>query len=334
MQKTRCRNDALKDSIELLDEIKCVLQEVIEGENLTDSCRNHNLDYMRIRRFIMGTNRFYVDNRFTIDTCDIDFPVEDGYHRLYRKIFSLPAKQRINLPKDLRESIDFIIDTQLTPIQADILTNRFAVHGVEEAKTMKYLAYKHNIRESRVRDIEIKALRICRAGSNSSIIRDGMSKHLEDVSNKKFIAARKKAGEEQRAAAERKSIEEFYESYLNGLSNSEKEVWDAIMHNLNSRRIYDLDRDVLSSRAFNALKAIPSQYDDPDHYTQFPYDTHSYITLGELILLTDDKILSLHSCGKATTKEIGEAIESIIHEYGIPYTREEFLDAYKKYCEG
>jgi hypothetical protein len=85
-ERTRCNDEVLQSTIEVLNSIIEALQDTISnGKSLGESCRERNLLYKKVRSLVMGISSYNI--LINENLKEIVLPEEDGYEKLYREIF-------------------------------------------------------------------------------------------------------------------------------------------------------------------------------------------------------------------------------------------------------
>jgi RNA polymerase sigma factor (sigma-70 family) len=208
-ERTRCNDEVLQSTIEVLNSIIEALQDTVNnGKSLGESCRERNLLYKKVRSLVMGISSYNI--LINENLKEIELPEEDGYEKLYREIFNLSKSDNFSFPVDLKETIDIVIDNALTEREKKILSMRYALGEFEYDSTFEEIGKVFNVNKERIRQIVLKAIRKLRNPKRSKVIRDGIASYKEATRENEIIA---EAAKEKRIA----KMQEFKEQVKNGL---------------------------------------------------------------------------------------------------------------------
>lgn len=186
--RTLLTNELLNQKIAIFKDIVICLEEIAKqpekgGVPATSICLSHGVNFLVLRRLInfKEIDKIRIDS--VIDHHDIEIK-DNPFERLYRAIFGLSENDAINYPNDLEESTEYSLDAYLSTREADVLKYRFGLY--DYSKTLEEIGEMFNLSKSRVRQIEIKALRKLRGNKSSMIIKDGLNEYEKEKAEKEL----------------------------------------------------------------------------------------------------------------------------------------------------
>lgn len=275
--RTIFTNEELKKKREDLLRIADALQEMIDTPDLSMSeCfRTAGLKYITTRRLLD-----------TLGRVDVSVPRGRGNERptvekaspeelLYRVVF---GANEIRLPDDYKETVRYVMDTELNSRERTVILGRLGFHGI--IQTLQELGDEFKVTKEGIRKIESKALRKMRANPTRTLLQLG----LIDYQKRLKIAEKQK--EEKKSLNRWKNVSRMEEPEIIQSFLFDKEYY-----------IHVSEED-LSSRATNALRRA------------------FCFTLFDLYSMTAKEIYSVRNLGVSSIREIGDTLNKIAAEHG------------------
>lgn len=276
------RIDDLKKVIEILT----ILRDNPEiGEKKL--CEKHGMSFTRYRKYAYDTDWFGQTRSANSEETSAEKmrsiqPTLSWYHRLWCKLMGLKYRDVAVCPTDIDETIEFLINTKLSPREGDIIRKRY-----EDNMTLFDIGHEFGITGDRVGQIEARAilkLKSCRGwlkmGMNHWVpvlkIQQRIEENFEIAVTHRVLAALDK-----RIPSLRKFIND-------GIKNE-------IAEQVRANQDIPIENMELSVRSFNCLKRA------------------GITTIDELRQMTVSDLMHIRELGKGCVREI----ERKLDEYGF-----------------
>lgn len=300
-------NERLENALKMFKDIESCIQDIlaepegIKGKAMTTICQEHGIDYLNLRKILSLSSfqNIYTDKVITAD--EIELPEMDPWEKLFRAVFGINKSEPIELPVDIKESIQYVMNQCLTDREQKILNARFGLieefDGDPTPMTLEDVGEKMSVTRDRIRQIEAKAIRKLRHPEKSKLLRDGMIKTKELEAIKEMTL--KRAKEESEKRLKEYEVEVENKNYnIDGV-----DIPDLIIA-LKQRNIAELD---LTVRTFNALLR------------------HNIRTIYDLVVIEDYEFRRrIRNLGKVSQKEVIEKLNQYLCKFNT--TRDELRE--------
>ena len=291
-------NERLENALKMLNDVESCIQDIlaepegIKGKAMTTICREHGIDYLNLRKVLSLSSfqNIYTDKVITAD--EIELPEMDPWEKLFRAVFGINKLEPIELPVDIKESTQYIMNQCLTDREQKILNARFGF--IEEfdrdptPMSLEDIGEKMGVTRNRIRQIEAKALRKLRYPSRAKILRDGLIKFKE-------TEAIKEAEIEMETAEAKRRVEEF-KRQLEDSGNNSNGMLNLVVEVLKRNKLDTLNLPV---RAYNALWRAGKN------------------TVYDVVTTPDSKLVGIRNIGRCSYYIIKTSLNEYLDKFGV-----------------
>lgn len=291
-------NERLENALKMFNDIESCIQDIlaepegIKGKAMTTICREHGIDYLNLRKVLSLSSfqNIYIDKVITAD--EIELPEMDPWEKLFRAVFGINKSEPIELPVDIKESIQYTMDQCLTDREKKVLNVRFGLieefDGDPTPMILEDVGEKMSVTRNRIRQIEAKAIRKLRHPSRAKILRDGLTKFKETEAVKLAEIEMEKAEAKKRVEEFKKQLEERRQN-VDGMS----ELVEVLKKD-------KLDALNLPVRAYNAL-----------------IRTRKIKTVYDVVTTPDSELVRIRNLGRCSYHILKTALNDYLNEFGV-----------------
>lgn len=228
--------EILKEKADYYKKLSKICEESLKSNNITAACKKEEFPVREFRNRVLDNTKSKVKTISKEYYETIKKDIMSPEEKIYRAIFLVPDDEDFDLPnipdEELEQTVEFVINS-LEYRDRDIIVGRFFNN-----KTLKELSEEFGITQSRVAQLENKALRRLRHPKRARIL--VLGKNKSDIRDKRINEMQNQLNE--------------YETRIDEIKNElklKKEELERI-----DRTVYHQDIEVLnlSVRAYNYLK--------------------------------------------------------------------------------
>lgn len=290
-------NERLENALKIFKDIESCIQDILEepegikGKAMTTICQEHGIDYLNLRKILSLSSfqNIYTDKVITAD--EIELPEMDPWEKLFRVVFGINKSEPIELPVDIEESIQYVMNQCLTDREQKILNARFGLieefDGDPTPMILEDVGEKMSVSRNRIRQIEAKAIRKLRYPSRAKILRDGLIKFKE-------TEAIKEAEIEMENAEAKRRVEEFKRQLEDSGNNS-----NGMLDLVDVLKRDKLDALNLPVRAYNALWRAGKN------------------TVYDVVTTPDSKLVRIRNLGRCSYHIIKTSLNEYLDKIGV-----------------
>lgn len=296
-EKTSITMEELQQVLDIFEDMVYCMKGVIAQDgrrSMRKVCLEHRIDYIQFRRIInlKSFRKVYIDK--VIDFEDIDIG-EDPYEKLCRDIFEIPEGTAIKFPIDLRETIDSVMQRELTELESEVIK---LVYGMD-SRPMNYTEAGQvlGLTRTRIQQLCSRAVWKISKFDNRNEIRLGSARY-NIIKRKIDLDAAQYIKNACRMA------ERYYGDFKAMMTDmSKEEIFTYIKIEALNTSLESLN---LSVRSYNALKR------------------HNKNTMFDILIMSNNEFVNFRNYGNASMNEVDTKINDFLSQYNI--TRVEFLD--------
>lgn len=291
-------NERLENALKMFNDIESCIQDIlaepegIKGKAMTTICQEHGIDYLNLRKILSLSSfqNIYTDKVITAD--EIELPEMDPWEKLFRVVFGINKSEPIELPVDIEESIQYVMNQCLTDREQKILNARFGLieefDGDPTPMILEDVGEKMSVTRGRIRQIEAKAIRKLRHPSRAKILRDGLTKFKETEAVKLAEIEMERAEAKKRVEEFKKQLEERRQN-VDGMSELVEVLKEDKLDALN-----------LPVRAYNAL-----------------IRTRKIKTVYDVVTTPDSELVRIRNLGRHSYHIIKTSLNEYLNEFGV-----------------
>lgn len=290
-------NERLENALKIFKDIESCIQDILEepegikGKAMTTICQEHGIDYLNLRKILSLSSfqNIYIDKVITAD--EIELPEMDPWEKLFRAVFGINKLEPIELPVDIKESTQYVMNQCLTDREQKILNARFGFieefDGDPTPMILEDVGEKMSVTRNRIRQIEAKAIRKLRHPSRAKILRDGLIKFKETEAIKEAEIEMEKAEAKKRVEEFKKQLEERRQN-VDGMSELVEVLKEDKLDALN-----------LPVRAYNAIRRTGRN------------------TVYDVVTTPDSELVRIRNLGRCSYHILKTALNEYLDKFGV-----------------